>query len=514
VKKGILVFMLVALLASLAFATVSTAEEATITYWMELHANFALLVKNMGDTDFAKEWQKQTGVKVKFLHPPAGQAREAFNLMIASGDLPDIIEYNWYNVPGGPAGMIDNKVITKLNPVFAKYAPNLTAYLKAHPSNDRLIKLDDGSYYVFPFFRGDATSGKLLVTSGPMVRSDWLADLNMTVPTTLDEWYKVLVAFKNVKKAKFPLSTEWGSLSNFAASGVDNFGGFYVDGGKVKFGTTEPNRQKFFTVMNKWYKEGLLDNNFATLARKNVDANILGNASGATFGSGGSGIGRYLDTMGKTNPNFSITGAPYPTPKKGTKPRFGNASPAFGNNNGSAAISTKCQNVAAAAKFLDYSYGKAGHLLNNFGIAGVSYTMVNKIPTYTALIMSNPKYPNTTIMSMYMRAHTNGPLVQDPQYLDQYYAYHQQKVGQANWMKSNVLNYALPPVTPSPAEASELAKILNDINTYVDEMSLKFIMGVEPLSGFDAYVAQVKKLGIDRALAIYQAAYDRFQKRP
>lgn len=505
--------MLVALLACLAFSTVSTAEEPTLTYWMELHANFALMVKNMGDTEFAKEWQKQTGVKVKFLHPPAGQAREAFNLMVASGDLPDIIEFNWYNVPGGPAGYIDNKVILKLNPVFDKYAPNLKAYLKAHPTNDKLIKLDDGSYYVFPFFRGDAQSGKLLVTSGPMVRSDWLADVGLGVPTTLDEWYKVLKAFQSKKKSKAPLSIEYGQLSNFAASGVDNFGGFYVDGGKVKFGGTEPNRKKYFEIMNKWYKEGLLDNNFATIARKVVDANMTSGVSGATFGSGGSGIGRYLDTMAAKDPNYSVTGAPYPTPKKGTRPRFGNASPAFGNNNGSCAISTKCSNVAAAAKFLDYSYGAEGHMLNNFGIKGKSYTMIGNYPTYTALIMSNPKYPNTTIMSMYMRAHTNGPLVQDPRYLDQYYAYHQQKVGQANWMKSDILKYSLPPVTPNKDEAGEMAKLLNDVNTYIDEMSLKFIMGVEPVSGFDAYVAQVKKLGIDRVVAIYQAAYDRFQKR-
>lgn len=41
-------------------------------------------------------------------------------------------------------------------------------------------------------------------------------------------------------------------------------------------------------------------------------------------------------------------------------------------------------------------------------------------------------------------------------------------------------------------------------------MTLKFILGVEPLSKFDDYVSQVKKMNVDEAVKINQAAYDRF----
>jgi len=42
---------------------------------------------------------------------------------------------------------------------------------------------------------------------------------------------------------------------------------------------------------------------------------------------------------------------------------------------------------------------------------------------------------------------------------------------------------------------------------------LKFILGAEPMSKFDDYVAQLKKLGIDDAVKITQAAYDRYKNK-
>ncbi len=58
----------------------------------------------------------------------------------------------------------------------------------------------------------------------------------------------------------------------------------------------------------------------------------------------------------------------------------------------------------------------------------------------------------------------------------------------------------LAPVTPSPEESTELFSIMNQIDTYREEMVIKFILGLESLDNFDKYLAQIKKLGIDRAV--------------
>ncbi|HHV59568.1 MAG TPA: hypothetical protein GXX49_04640 [Clostridiaceae bacterium] len=51
---------------------------------------------------------------------------------------------------------------------------------------------------------------------------------------------------------------------------------------------------------------------------------------------------------------------------------------------------------------------------------------------------------------------------------------------------------------------------MTQVNTYSDEMVLRFIMGAEPLANFDAYVAQLKAYGIEEAIQITQNAYNRY----
>ena len=76
-------------------------KENNITLWMPLVEH--VTAENFGDTEIAKAVMERTGVKVDFIHPPRRQESEKFDLLIASADLPDIIEYNWLTFPGGPA---------------------------------------------------------------------------------------------------------------------------------------------------------------------------------------------------------------------------------------------------------------------------------------------------------------------------------------------------------------------------------------------------------------------------
>jgi hypothetical protein len=50
------------------------------------------------------------------------------------------------------------------------------------------------------------------------------------------------------------------------------------------------------------------------------------------------------------------------------------------------------------------------------------------------------------------------------------------------------------------------------INAYVNEMTMKFMNGEEPLTNWDQYVAQVQALGIDKVTEVNQAKWDRMLK--
>jgi putative aldouronate transport system substrate-binding protein len=61
-------------------------------------------------------------------------------------------------------------------------------------------------------------------------------------------------------------------------------------------------------------------------------------------------------------------------------------------------------------------------------------------------------------------------------------------------------------------EMQEHNQIMVEVNPYAEEMKLKFIVGTEPLSNFDAYVEKLYSLGFKRVKEIEQARYDRLNK--
>ena len=75
------------------------------------------------------------------------------------------------------------------------------------------------------------------------------------------------------------------------------------------------------------------------------------------------------------------------------------------------------------------------------------------------------------------------------------------------------LDRIMPPVLPTSDEAAEFASIMGEVNTYVDEMFTKFVMGVESLDNFDTYMSNLQSLGIERAIELKQNQLDRYNAR-
>jgi len=99
-----------------------------------------------------QEWEKKTNVKFKFEHPTGtgADAQQQFGVMVASGDLPDLIVWNMTNFQGGPAKLYQDGTIIKLNELIDQYAPNLKKILDENPLVAKQIKADNGDLYVFP----------------------------------------------------------------------------------------------------------------------------------------------------------------------------------------------------------------------------------------------------------------------------------------------------------------------------------------------------------------------------
>lgn len=484
--------------------------DVELTYWAALDPNVSNTYTNYGETPFAKELEKRTGIKVKYVHPALGQEGEAFNLMVASNSFTDIIESAWFaSFSGGPTTAINNKVILPLNDLMKDYAPNLSEFLAKNPDIDKSVKTDDNLYYCFPFIRNDKS---LLMSAGPIIRKDWLDDLGLDIPVTVDDWEKMLTEFRDKKGAPTPLTILSSQRSRLFAM-MDSAYDFYLENGQIKYGPLEPEYKYALETLNRWFQNGLLDKNFTLIDNSLLDASILNGKAGATYGSGGSGIGKWLNAA--KDENFDLIGAPMPVGRTGEPNRFAGASDYY-SPYGCAAISTNCKYPELAAKFLDYAYSEEGRIFFNFGTEGVSFNWEDGYPKYTNLIMNNPDGMSVSqAMAVYIRGSRSGPFIQDPRYLEQYYALDQQKEALKNWLTSFDASYKtkLPSFTFSAEESAEYANIMNEIDKYKNETSVEFIFGVKPLSEYDEFITNIKKMNIDRAIEIQQNAYTRYMNR-
>jgi len=501
---------------SITEVTYPISSDTTIKYWSELNTSVSPNFTNLGDTPFGKGLVERTGINIEFLHPPVGQHKEQFSLMVADGDLPDAIEYRWLtDYPGGPQKAIDDGIIIPLNDVIEKYCPNFKAYLEANPEIDKLIKTDEGNYYVFPFIRGDIG---LTNTIGLMLRQDWLDDLGMEVPTTIDEWYTVLKAFKEEKGATSPFVFEYTQQSLLSANPFmytynTNREFFIGSDDKIHFGPMQDGYKEYLATMAKWYKEGLIDADIATQQLDQVSAKITSGASGAAVGWAGSRMGVWTNSAITTNPDFVLAPAPVPTLAKGAKAEFGPIESQYPSQ-ASVAITTSCKDIETAARLFDWAFSEEGHLYYNFGVEGESYEMVGDYPTYTDEVMNNPNgWPLAQSLSAYIRGNYNGPFVQDLRYLEQYYILEEQKASDKVWGDHNGAAHKITSITPTAEENSEFATIMNEVNTYRDEMTLKFILGTENIDNYDKFVETLKAMGVEKAIEIQNAAYTRFKNR-
>ena len=464
----------------------------------------------MGEMAMYKKLEQDTGIHIDFVHPTIGQENEQFTLMIASRELPDMVEWPWNYYTGGAEKAIDDNIIIKLNDLMETQTPNFKKTMEGNKDYDRQTKTDTGVYFGFPALN----VGPYRTFGGILIRKDLLDDANLEVPETIDEWETVLRAFKDMG-----IETPFTGDSNMFSMGYVNtfnnaFGvgkTLYLDNDVVKYGPIEPAYKEWITLMNKWYSEGLLDQDYATNGAAAVNAKMIDGTAGACFGYIGGHLGSYL-ASNSNNPKYDLVGAPYPSATKGELAGFAALEPDA--NSPLLAITTACKDPETAAKWADFWYTDEGIDLLNYGVEGESYNIKDGKHVYTDTVLHNQEGLSIReALSLYCRATDAAPgFRQSQEYLEQYYPYQQQMDALNLWAKStdNVRKHTMPAVSPMLEESSELAILETDISTYVLENVVEYVQGSKPMSQFDEFVSTLKTMGIDRYIEIYQDAYDRY----
>ena len=473
----------------------------SLTYYTFLNSNTAASLKNLSQHEAYKKKREITGVDVEFIHPDNDHSLQ---LLMTSDELPDIIEAGWISLPGGPEKYIKDGKIISLNDYIDKYAPNFSKLLEDNPEYKKLITTDDGNIYAFPFLRGDPS---LLTFRGLAIRKDWLVNVQMDIPETIDEWYAVLKAFKeqdpnkNGQADEIPLYIRWDDLGFLVAWGIKK--DFYQVDGIVKYGLIEPEFKQYVATMKRWYAEGLIDPDYIITDNRLRETKLTGDKLGAQYSYT---IGKENELMKGIHPTFEMIAAPNPVLNKGDVPILGQQDPVY--NGYGAAISASANHIAELVKWMDFNYSQQGGLLFNFGVEGESYTMVDGYPKIKDVFWKEP-----TSLDRYILSSSYGPFVQDKRWMEQKSV--QWKNGRDSlqtWMNAENKRH-LPRLSPSEKERSEFDTIISDINLFASEMVDKFILGVEPMEHYDQFVNTLKNMGIERAIAIQQSAFNRYNSR-
>lgn len=503
-----------------------------LTYWASLDASVAQTHTSFNELMMYQEMEKRTGISVDFIHPAQGTTgTEAFQILMSSGDYPDMIEYKWSAYTGGPDQAIKDGVIISLNDYLKEYAPNYYNYMegKAAKESDYAYKIsaisNEGNYYGFK----NLNVGNYRGYDGLYVRADLLKDWDLDVPETIEDWEEV---FKTAKKngVKYPLTGDKnlvGALAyNYFNTAWEVGSSFYLDGDKVKFGPFEPEFKKYVKKMADWMKKGYIDIDYVTNDTTIVRGQITNGTSIASYGYVGGDLGSIIPAMKERDPKFDLVACPYPVMNKGDKPIF-QAVQALASDP-CIAVSTQCgvndeERYKNAITWCDYLYSDEGLVLKCFGIEGDTFEIVKdengeEHYIYTDKVNNYEEFGATNMSGAlfhFMLPANHPGFNQHPDYFNGYYQYDRQKEAIDVWNKYLDVadKHVFPPVSYTGEEAAEKSVIESTANDNLVASISNIILGKASIDTYDAAIKAAKDAGYDKLIKINQAAYERYISR-
>ncbi len=240
-------------------------------------------VTNWDDNPLTKWLEEQTGVDIvfKIFAGSSTDISTQIMLMLTGGeDVPDILQLTSMS-SSERSDMVNEGYFANLAGYFMTHAHYMSTAMELASKDDpvkRMIMMDNLQQYTacmqslkvygLPTFVDTATD---LINTECVINKDWLDKLGLQIPTTVDELYDVLVAFRdrdpngNGKKDEVPLM----GLHDAMGRGIENFlinpfiqyafnVKVMIEDGKAYCPYSQDEYREALIFINKLVKEGLL----------------------------------------------------------------------------------------------------------------------------------------------------------------------------------------------------------------------------------------------------------------
>ncbi len=216
---------------------------------------------SLTDNEYIDYLQEQTGVRVEINSPGSAGYMDKLNILMASGEQLDgftVTEANRSKL----LQFANDDMLTDLAPYLDQF-PNLSNVM---PKDAWLPVTNEGKIWAIPYNRHDGFNQVVYINK------TWLDTLDLEIPTTIDEFYKVMKAFTEQDPDRNGKDDTFGLLANNDLS----YGGrmfqaaFDADTYKFRDGELLPPElndeyKQYLMFMNKLTVEKILDPEFPTI---------------------------------------------------------------------------------------------------------------------------------------------------------------------------------------------------------------------------------------------------------
>lgn len=489
------------------------------------------------DTVMVAEIEKRLGIKL--VCDERDEWDTQFTLMLASDELPDMILCT-NQTASQIADYGSQGYFLPLESLIDEYAPNLRATMERFPQLRDYMTSPDGHIYTLY----GATDNIIEQVPRFFLNQVWLDKLGMAHPETLDEFYAMLKAFKekdpngNGEADEIPLAfgvstfTDNVILSAFGFRSRENKYILQEKDGQVYLGETSENYKDYLKFMHKLFAEGLLDPN--SFSGESADAEKVHNqnviddkvgafAAWAPFVTTSRDISedKIFGYLGALSSQYS------PEPTLVLSRQIA--------DKGMVLVNAQTEHPEAIMRLLDYFYTDEGSQAAMRGWEGVTfdyeslpYAGLENYPIATMRAMEGYASPeefrykkaviNTGFMFLTTNRGTQYAAIEaaTPEQLEEMLpAYGWAVLIARDALKNPKIKYAtdFPVLIYNEQESGPRNTYYTDISLYLENMRAQFITGeVDVDAGWETYQNTLNQMGLQEALKIEQAAYDRLFK--
>jgi putative aldouronate transport system substrate-binding protein len=480
---------------------ITDAQGATVSI---LATNSWYSTVDLSDAPLLNEIANRANVTVDWnLIDPTIYSDTVSPMLAAGTDLPDILY-----MPDLDPNMtyLQSGMLVALDEYF-DIMPNYAAFLDKNPSIKATLTAVDGHIYYVP--QTAVTNNYQPVM---MYNMEWLEQLGIDPPDTLDEFVEMLRLFRDNDMNGNGDTTDEIPMSIMAdflpymfgpAFGLNFSGGtgFYPDeNGVVHYAYYDSDKYKaYLTFLNGLYSEGLLEIEFTSLTRDQITQRFAQNLTGVTFDYSWQQSMLYSAQFPEYDGTEGIV--------VGAAPLSGEYEGFYVGRNpisGIFGVNSDASDIELAIKFLDYAMSEECQDLYVWGMEDLTYS-VDANGNRSFLPRCNEDtiwFQSLGINAPSMPSHQSVPAtdVLLP-------AWHVQsdRTNEEPYIKA-----PFPALYATEDEASIISMYLVDIETFVDEKEISFISGNTSLDTFDSYIETLKSMQIEELLAVRQAQYDRY----